>query len=146
MKIITPDDLPISELARIALDSELYHSPSWTIITCYRDIINDINVAETSELILLKSNFGKYIGAMFHNDEFGHRYWGTNIQAFIKEEHRLKGYGKMLYTEMNKRLITKGFDGSFEAGCGVLGSLTFWDKMSNLHEENSNQYLELDAG
>lgn len=146
MKIITPDDLPISELAQIALDSELYHSPNWTIITCYRDIINESEVASTSELILLKSEFGKYIGAMFHNDEFSHRYWGTNIQAFIKEEHRLKGYGKMLYKEMNKRLLTKGFDGSFDAGRGVTGSLVFWGKMGELHEENSNQYYELDAG
>jgi GNAT superfamily N-acetyltransferase len=145
MKIITSDNIPISELAQIALDSELYHSPTWTIIHCYRDIIQDSDVAKTSELILLKSDLGKYIGAMYHNNEYSHRYWGTNIQAFIKEEHRLKGYGKMLYKELNKRLIEKGFEGSFEAGSGVIGSLNFWGKMNDLHTENADQYFELDT-
>lgn len=145
MVIISSDDFPISELAQIALDSKLYHSPTWTIIRCYQDIINENEVEITSELILIKNDLGKYVGAMFHNDEFNYRYWGTNIQVFIKKEHRLKGYGKMLYTEMNKRLVNKGFTGSFDAGSGVAGSLTFWGKMNDLHEKNSNQYFKLDA-
>jgi GNAT superfamily N-acetyltransferase len=143
MKIITSDDFPITELSQIALDSKLYECPTWTLIKCYRDILYKPSVAKTSELILLKSNFGKYIGSIFHNYVHSHLYWGTNIQIFVKEEHRMKGYGKLLYTEMNNRLIKNKFDGILEAGCGTNGSLIFWDKMNDLNKEKSEQYLEL---
>lgn len=143
MKIITSDDLPITELSKIALDSKLYECPTWTMISCYRDILYNPDIEKTSELILLKNNLGKYIGSMFHNYEYSYRYWGTNIQVFVKEEYRMKGYGKRLYTEMNKRLIKNKFDGILEAGCGTNGSLTFWDKMNDLNKEESDKYLKL---
>ena len=144
MKIITPDDMPIVEMAKLALNNKLYHRPDWTLIRCWQDIINDPDVAETSSVLLLQDD-DNIIGAVFHNNAFSHNYWGTNIQAFVKENYRERGYGKMLYKAMNKRLIEKGFDGYLYAGRGVNGSLTFWDKMGGLHDEDCEHFLPLES-
>lgn len=146
MKIISSTDVDVRILAQHAIDAGLYQSKDWTLYNCFIDILSDDDIADTSKILMLQDDFGKYIGVVFHNDECSGFYWGTNIQMFIKSEHRGNGYAKMLYRELNKLLISEGFDGMLYAGEGVTGSMTFWSKMEALHQVDENNYLMLAAG
>ncbi|SOK58699.1 hypothetical protein [Yersinia phage fHe-Yen9-04] len=141
MKTLTTSDFKIQELSKMCIDSHLFHSYTWTMFQCFNDVIDDDEIAKNSEIIILQDDFGKNIGAIFHNDE--NHYFGTNIQVFVLESKRGNGYGKFLYKEMNKFLIKQKFDGTLYAGSGIVGSMDFWDKMSKLHE--STECLELHA-
>lgn len=145
MKLLTTDDLCITKLAKLAIDSELYESPAWTLITCLYDITYDENIASTSDLIVIQDDVGNNIGVIFHNEEYRWSYFDTNIQVYVKPEFRGLGYGKKLYTEMNKRLIKANFSGNLSAGYGVAGSMSFWGKMSDLHHVSSNDFLRLES-
>ena len=143
MKIITSDDMPNAELAQLAIDSYLYHSPFWTLINCLDDVIENEDIAKTTQILILQDESGENIGIVYHNDVYSDNYWNTNIQMFIKEKHRGKGYAKLLYKELNSRLIKQNFIGKLKAGEGVRGSITFWDKMHNLYSNNESEYLDI---
>lgn len=142
MKFLTANEHSIRELATIALENKLYHSPEWTLIRCYEDILGDDDIADNSKLIILTIN-GEYAGVVFHNEEDRWSYYDTNIQVYVKPEFRGCGYAKVLYAEMNKALIAGHFSGTLSAGHGVEGSLSFWGKMNDLHSTNSSEFLPL---
>lgn len=145
MKLLTTDEFCIKQLAQLAIDSGLYESPAWTLISCLQDITFDEDVAVSSDLIIIQDDTGNNIGVVFHNEEYRWSYFDTNIQIYIKPDFRGMGYGKKLYTEMNKRLIKSNFSGMLSAGYGIAGSMSFWGKMSDLHSVNASCFLPLES-
>lgn len=144
MEIITPDDMPVKVLAEMALNEGLYHSPAWTMISCYRDILTNPDIEETSVLLLLRDENKNCIGAAFFNDEFGdYNYWGTNIQMYVNPKHRGQGYAKLLFTTMNNYLKKTGWDGTLFCGFGIDGSGTFWNQMNKLHLNEPAKYYQV---
>ncbi|QOI71901.1 hypothetical protein pEaSNUABM47_00425 [Erwinia phage pEa_SNUABM_47] len=143
MKLLTTSDFKTQHLAKMCVESHLFHSYAWTLFQCFTDVMDDEDIANTSEIMILQDDSGKNIGTIFHNHEYESNYWGTNIQVFVIESERGKGYGKLLYKEMNKLLIQKKFDGTLYAGSGIQGSMDFWGKMAELHE--SGECLTLQA-
>lgn len=143
MQIISSDEVPVQELAQLALDSHLYHSPGWTIIRCFQDVISEPDIADTSKILLLQDDEQKNIGTVFFNDDFNYNYWGTNIQMYVKPEHRGNGYAKTLFIELNKRLKKCGWDGTIYSGYGIGGSDTFWGQMNSLHEEKPDDFYKV---
>lgn len=143
MEIITSDDVPVRVLAEIALKEHLFHSPAWTMISCYRDILSDPEIAETSVMMLLRDDEQNYIGATFFNDEFSNTYWGTNIQMYVNPQYRGQGYAKLLFTKMNNFLKKKEWDGTLFCGFGIEGSGNFWNQMNKLHLNAPEQYLRV---
>lgn len=142
MNILSKKNKIITELAEMAIESNLYVSEAWTMYGCYTDIINDSEVSKTSELIVLEDN-DKLIGSIFFNNEFCHFYYGYNTQIFITPDNRGKGLGKFLFSELNLVLKENKFNGTLRTGRGISGSDTFWTKMSNLHKEDNEHYMPL---
>ncbi|AMM43988.1 hypothetical protein FDG95_gp554 [Pectobacterium phage vB_PcaM_CBB] len=143
MEILTPDNMPVKVLAEMALNEGLYHSPAWTMISCYRDIITNPDVEETSVMLVLRDDEQNCIGATFFNDEFCDYYWGTNIQMFVKPQYRGQGYAKLLFTQLNNYLKKSGWNGTLFCGYGVEGSGNFWYQMNKLHLNEPEQYCQV---
>lgn len=144
MEIINSDDMPVRMMAEIALGEHLYHSPAWTMISCYRDILAEPDIEETSSMLLLRDENKNYIGASFFNNEFcDQNYWGCNIQMYVHPNHRGNGYAKLLFTEMNNFLKKKEWNGIIYCGCGIQGSIDFWNQMNKLHVDEPEKYFQV---
>lgn len=130
MKFLSSDSYGVKELAKLCIDDHLYQNIAWTLHRCYTDIINHPEMYKYTKLIILQNDDGENVGVVYHNEEYCERYFGTTAQIFVKPEHRTKGYGKMLYNQLNRELIRDEFSGTLFVGYGITGSYDFWNKMS----------------
>lgn len=143
MVILNSESLPARVLAEMAINDELYHSPAWTIISCFRGVLDDPEIEESTTMMLLKDDDYNSVGVVYFNDEYSDYAFGTNVQMFIKPEYRGKGYAKLLFTELTKLLKEKGWNGTLYSGYGVNGSATFWNRMNALHTNEPEKYYHL---
>lgn len=143
MEIITSEMIPVRLLAERAIQDCLYHSTAWTIISCYRNVLADPEVEESTTMLLMQDDNKNSVGAVYFNDVFTEYAWDTNIQMFIKEEYRGRGYAKDLFIALTNLLKKSGWEGMFDSGYGIPGSASFWSRMSDLHEKEPEKYYQL---
>lgn len=135
MKFLTKRTHKIEELARLALDAELYESPMWVMISAYRNVLANSDVAKSSEIIIIQDDEERLIGAVYFNDKFAdYFHWGINTMMYVRPAFRGKGHATSLIKQLNKRLNVRHFDGTLTVGYGVEGSNVFWHKMGQLNK------------
>ena len=135
MKFLTKRTHKIEELARLALDAELYESPMWVMISAYRNVLANSDVAKSSEIIILQNDDERLIGAVYFDDKFAdYFHCGINTMMYVRPAFRGKGHATSLIKQLNKRLNSRQFDGNLTVGYGVEGSNVFWYKMNQLNK------------
>lgn len=135
MKFLTKRTHKIEKLARLALKAELYESPNWVMISAYRGVLSNSEVASSTEIIILQDDNDVFIGAVYFNDKFAdYFHYGINTMMYIRPEFRGKGYATSLIKKLNKRLNSRHFNGNLTTGLGIDGSSVFWQKMGLLNK------------
>ncbi len=142
IRILSNKDYSTAQLANIALDNHLYYSTLWCLYSCLEDVTCSETIENHSDILILLDNDNP-IGVVYHNNTDTDFSYGTTIQIFIAESHRNQGYGKLLYTEMNKLLVEKQIRQPLLCGAGIEGSTNFWIKMADYFKLESDKFLPL---